>query len=75
MEVLYFLAEQAVSLVVGFLGGMAYHRIRLRRIARHAPSARATGFHVSLNQRDYDGLPKKEKDVMYAIIPSRDSPE
>ena len=32
------------------------------------PSAKATGFQVSLTKCDYDHLPKKEKDVVYLIV-------
>ena len=74
MEVLvWFIAEQALSLALGFGGGMAYHRHRLWRIKRHAPSAKATGFQVGLSQEDFDGLPKKEEDVVYMIAPGPQS--
>lgn len=74
MELLVlFIAEQGLSLVLGFGGGMAYHRYRLWKIKRHAPSAKATGFQVGLTQQDYDGLPKKEEDVVYLIVPATQS--
>ena len=68
MEVVGFFAEQALSLALGFSGGMAYHRYRLWKIKRHAPSAKVVSFHVSLTQQDYHRLPKKENDVMYATV-------
>ena len=71
MEVVFFVAEQALSLALGFGGGMAYYQYRLWKIKRHAPSAEAIGFHVSLTQQDYDRLPKKEDDVMYARVDKR----
>ena len=67
------IAEQALSLALGFGGGMVYHRYRLWKIKRHAPSAKATGFQVSLTQKDYDGLPKKQEDVVYMIVPASQS--
>lgn len=74
MEILVLLiAEQALSLALGFGGGMMYHRYRLWKIKRHAPSAKATGFQVSLTQKDYDGLPKKEEDVVYMTVPASQS--
>ena len=68
MELVSFLAEQTLSLALGFGGGMAYYRYRLWKIKRHAPSAEVVSFHVTLTQLDYDRLPKKEPDVMYATI-------
>ena len=79
MEPVIFAVEQGLSLVLGFGGGMAYYRYRLWRIKRHAPSAKVVGFQVSVTQQDYDGLPQKEADVMYAIVPepeaTPDAPE
>ena len=66
MEIIVlFIAEQTLSLALGFGGGMAYHRYRLWKIKRHAPSAKVVSFHVGLTQQEYDGLPKKEDDVAY----------
>ena len=69
MELILFVLEQALSLVLGFSGGAVYYRYRLRKIKQHAPSAEVVGFHVSLTQRDYDGLPNKEDDVLYLTKP------
>ena len=68
MEVMLFIAELSLSLVLGFVGGWGYHRYRLWKIKRNAPSAKAVCFHVSLSGQDYERLPKKESDVMYAVV-------
>lgn len=67
MEILEFIAEQAVSLVLGFCGGWAYHQFRLWNIRRHAPSAKEVDYIYGLSQEDYDRLPKKQDNVMYVI--------
>ena len=71
MEPILFVAEQALSLVLGFVGGWAYYRFRLWKIKRDAPSAKTVGFHVSLTQEDYDNLPRKEEDVIYYAVPEK----
>ena len=43
-------------------------RYRLWKIKRHAPSAKVATFHVGLTQKDYDGLKKKEDDVIYYTL-------
>ena len=66
-----FLAEQAVSLVLGFVGGATYYRYRLWKLRRHAPSAKVISAHVSLSQQDYDRLLKKgklDKNTIYAAV-------
>ena len=68
MEVIWFVLNHALSLALGFFGGMAYHQYRLWKIKRHAPSAQVVSFHVKATQRDYDRIPKKEGDVAYAVI-------
>ena len=68
MEVVSFLAEQAVSLILGFAGGFGYHRYRLWKIKRHAPSAEVVGFQVTLTQEDYDRMRNSkqlDEDVVY----------
>ena len=78
MEVVWFIANHALSLALGFGGGMAYHRYRLWKIRRYAPSAEVTGFHVSLAQQHYDrlrNLGKKEDDVMYMIVNRDERPD
>ena len=74
-EIVGFLAGQALSLALGFAGGWLYHRYRLWRIKRDAPSAEVVSFHVSLTQEDYDRLPKKEDDVQYAIVDRANPPD
>ena len=59
--VVRFLAEEAVSLVLGFLGGAAYYRCRLWNLRRHAPSATVTTASIALSQQDYDRLKKEGK--------------
>ena len=56
-----FLAEWAVTLVLGFVGGWGYSRYRLWMLRRHAPSAKVTTATVGLSQQDYDRLKKKGK--------------
>ncbi len=63
-----FLAEEVVSFFLGFVGGTAYHRYRIWKLKRHAPSADVVTASVSLSQRDYDRLPKKAKNTQYLII-------
>lgn len=63
-----FLAEEVVSLILGFIGGTAYHQYRLWKLRRHAPSAQVVTASVSLTQRDYDQLPKQEKNTQYVIV-------
>ena len=59
--VVRFLAEEAVSLVLGFLGGAAYYRCRLWNLRRQAPSATVTTASIALSQQDYDRLKKEGK--------------
>ena len=69
--VVRFLAEEAVSLVLGFLGGAAYYRYRLWKLRRHAPSAKVTTANIALSQQDYDRLVKEGKlgkNTQYAIV-------
>ena len=66
MEVAWFIAEQALGLALGFVGGMAYHRYRYWKIKRVAPSAKVIGFHVYLTEEDYKRIKKPEADVSYA---------
>ena len=66
MELMFFLGKLTLGLVKVAAGG--YQKYRLWKITRHAPSAKATGFQVSLTKCDYDHLPKKEKDVVYLIV-------
>ena len=69
--VVRFLAEEAVSLVFGFLGGAAYYRCRLWNLRRHAPSATVTTASIALSQQDYDRLKKEgklDKTTQYAIV-------
>ena len=69
VEVLFaFLAEEVVSFFLGFVGGTAYHRYRIWKLKRHAPSAEVVTASVSLSQRDYDGLPEKVRNTQYIII-------
>ena len=68
MELMFFLGELALGLVPGWVAAWGYQKYRLWKITRHAPSAKATGFQVSLTKCDYDHLPKKEKDVVYLIV-------
>ena len=63
-----FLTEETVSLILGFVGGTAYHHYRLWKLRRHAPSAQVVTASVSLTQRDYDRLPKQEKNTQYVIV-------
>ena len=65
MEVVGFVGEQVLSLILGFAGGWAYLRYRYWKIKRYAPSAKIVSFHVSLTENDYQRLPKKEADVAY----------
>ena len=69
--VVRFLAEEAVSLVLGFLGGAAYYRYRLWKLRRHAPSATVTTASIALSQQDFDRLEKEgklEKNTQYSIV-------
>ena len=69
MEVLVeFLAEELVSFFLGFVGGTASHRYRIWKLRRHAPSAEVVTASVSLARRDYNRLPKKEKNTQYLIV-------
>ena len=78
MEIVWFVLNHALSIVLGFFGGLAYHQYRLWKIKRHAPSAKIVSFHVQLTQQDYDRQPKYEDDVAYNvphnIVSSDDSP-
>lgn len=68
MDVVGFVAEQAVSLILGFAGGFGYHRYRLWKIKRHAPSAKIVDLQVSLTQEDYDRMRNSkqlEKNTVY----------
>ena len=63
--------EEAVSLVLGFLGGAAYYRYRLWTLRRQAPSATVTTASIALSQQDYDRLAKEGKlgkDTQYSIV-------
>ena len=60
-EAVPFLAGEAVSLVLGFLGGAAYYRCRLWKLQRQAPSAEVTTAHISLSQQDYDHLARAQR--------------
>ena len=71
MEVAWFIAEQALGLAVGLVGGMAYHQYRYRKIKRVAPSAKVTGFQVSLTEEDYKRIKKPEADVLYLTVQQR----
>ena len=64
MEVAWFIAEQALGLALGFVGGMAYHRYRYWKIKRVALSAEVIGFHVFLTEEDRKRV-KEEADVLY----------
>ena len=69
----WFLAEEAVSLFLGFLGGAAYYRCRLWKLRRHAPSATVTTASIALSQQDYDRLKKEGKldeNTLYTPRPS-----
>ena len=69
--VVRFLAEEAVSLVLGFHGGAAYYRCRLWKLRRHAPSATVTTASIALSQQDYDRLEKEgklDKTTQYSIV-------
>ena len=69
--VVRFLAEEAVSLVLGFFGGAAYYRYRLWKLRRHVPSATVTTASIALSQQDYDRLVKEGKlgkNTQYAIV-------
>ena len=69
--VVRFIAEEAVSLVLGFVGGAAYYRYRLWKLRRHAPSAKVITAHVGLSQQDYDRLLKEgkvDKNTLYATV-------
>ena len=72
MEIIEWLGNHVLSLVLGFVGGWGYHRYRLLKIKRYAPSAKVVSFHVALEQHHYDRLPKKEDDVMYSIVGGND---
>ena len=66
-----FLAEWAVTLVLGFVGGWGYSRYRLWMLRRHAPSAKVSNAQVSLARQDYDRLLKKGKvdeNTTYLIV-------
>ena len=66
-----FLAEEAVALVLGFVGGAVYYRYRLWKLRRHAPSAKVITAHISLSQQDYNRLSKEgriDKHTMYATV-------
>ena len=68
--VVRFLAEEAVSLVLGFLGGAAYYRCRLWKLQRQAPSAEVTTASITLSQQDYDRLKKEgrlDETTLYLI--------
>ena len=75
MEIVVWVANHILSLALGFGGGWAYFNYRFWKIKRHAPSAKVVGFQVTLTQRDYDLLPKKEDDVAYAIVNQDDPPD
>ena len=60
-EAVQFLAGYAASLVLGFVGGWAYHRCRLWKLRRQAPSAKVTTASIALSQQDYDRLKKEGK--------------
>ena len=74
MELVWFVLNHALSIVLGFFGGLAYHQFRLWKIKRYAPSAKIVSFHVSLTQQDYDHLAKYEDDVAYATPSGEESP-
>ena len=59
--VVRFLAEDAVSLFLGFLGGAVYYRCRLWNLRRHAPSAEVITANISLSQQDYDRLSREQR--------------
>ena len=63
--------EWIISLFLGSGVVKATDLLRLRKIRRHAPSARLMKFQVALTKEDYDRLPKKEKDdgTVYLIVP------
>ena len=65
--------EWLLSLVLGKGVVKANDLRRLRKIKRHAPSAKVmkTNFQVSLTQEDYDRLPEKDDDTMYFIVDNR----
>ena len=62
--------EWLLSLVLGKGVVKANDLRRLRKIKRHAPSAKVmkTNFQVALTQEDYDRLPEKDDDTMYFIV-------
>ena len=69
--VVRFLPGYAASLVLGFLGGWAYHHCRLCNLRRHAPSAKVTTAFVALSQQDYDHILKEGKigkNTQYSIV-------
>ena len=74
MEIVWFVLNHALSIVLGFFGGLAYHQYRLWKIKRYAPSAKIVSFHVTLTQQDYDRQSKYEDDVAYYTESSDDSP-
>ena len=74
MELVWFVLNHTLSIVLGFFGGLAYHRYRLWKIKRHAPSAKTVSFNVFLTQQDYDRLAKYEDDVAYNTVNSDESP-
>ena len=47
MEIVWFVLNHALSIVLGFFGGLAYHQYRLWKIKRHAPSTKIVNFHVT----------------------------
>ena len=59
--VVRFLAEEAVSLVLGFLGGAAYYRCRLWNLRCQAPSAKVITASIALSQQDYDRLARAQR--------------
>ena len=59
--VVRFLAEEAVSLGFGFLGGAAYYRCRLWNLKRQAPSAEVITANIALSQQDYDHLARAQR--------------
>ena len=59
--VIRFLAEEAVSLGFGFLGGAAYYRCRLWNLKRQAPSAEVITANIALSQQDYDHLASAQR--------------
>ena len=59
--VVRFLSEEAVSLVLGFLGGAVYYRCRLWNLKRQAPSAEVITANISLSQQDYDRLGREQR--------------